>query len=67
MIMLCEGVMSTGIEEKLWKMADKLRNNMEASEYKHVILGLLFLKYISDRFLVRYNDLVSSGDDPEYS
>ena len=57
--------MSTGIEEKLWKMADKLRNNMEASEYKHVILGLLFLKYISDRFLVRYNDLVSSGDDPE--
>jgi len=39
-----------GFEEKLWKTADKLRNNMDAAEYKHVVLGLIFLKYISDAF-----------------
>ncbi|MCK6590707.1 MAG: type I restriction-modification system subunit M N-terminal domain-containing protein, partial [Polyangiaceae bacterium] len=39
-----------GFEEKLWQMADKLRNNMDAAEYKHVVLGLIFLKYISDAF-----------------
>ena len=33
-------------EDKLWKAADKLRNNMDAAEYKHVVLGLIFLKYI---------------------
>jgi len=37
-----------GFEEKLWKTADKMRNNMDAGEYKHVVLGLIFLKYISD-------------------
>ena len=38
-----------GIDEaKLWSMADALRNNMDAAEYKHVVLGLIFLKYISD-------------------
>ena len=39
-----------GFEGKLWKAADKLRNNMDAAEYKHVVLGLIFLKYISDAF-----------------
>ena len=39
-----------GFEEKLWATADKLRSNMDASEYKHVVLGLIFLKYISDAF-----------------
>lgn len=39
-----------GFEEKLWQTADKMRNNMDPSEYKHVILGLIFLKYISDSF-----------------
>ena len=39
-----------GFEEKLWQTADKLRNNMDAAEYKHVFLGLIFLKYISDAF-----------------
>ena len=39
-----------GFEAKLWLTADKLRNNMDASEYKHVVLGLIFLKYISDTF-----------------
>jgi type I restriction enzyme M protein len=39
-----------GFEAKLWLTADKLRNNMDAAEYKHVVLGLVFLKYISDAF-----------------
>ena len=39
-----------GFEAKLWIAADKLRNNMDAAEYKHVVLGLIFLKYISDTF-----------------
>ena len=37
-----------GFESKLWQAADKLRNNLDAAEYKHVVLGLIFLKYISD-------------------
>jgi len=41
---------SLGFESECWKMADKLRNNMDAAEYKHVVLGLIFLKYISDAF-----------------
>ena len=39
-----------GFEATLWAAADKLRNNMDAAEYKHVVLGLIFLKYISDAF-----------------
>jgi hypothetical protein len=39
-----------GFEQKLWQTADALRNNMDAAEYKHVVLGLIFLKYISDAF-----------------
>ena len=39
-----------GFETKLWQAADKMRNNMDAAEYKHVVLGLIFLKYISDAF-----------------
>lgn len=46
-----------GFEQKLWAAADKLRNNMDAAEYKHVVLGLIFLKYISDAFLEVYNGL----------
>jgi type I restriction enzyme M protein len=38
------------LEKKLWLSADKLRSNMDAAEYKHVVLGLIFLKYISDTF-----------------
>ena len=38
------------LEKKLWKTADKLRKNMDAAEYKHIVLGLIFLKYISDAF-----------------
>ena len=39
-----------GFEEKLWQAADKLRGSLDAAEYKHVVLGLIFLKYISDAF-----------------
>ncbi len=44
------GGANLGFETKLWKAADKLRSNTDAAEYKHVVLGLLFLKYISDAF-----------------
>ncbi len=44
------GSANIGFEAKLWLAADKLRNNMDAAEYKHVVLGLIFLKYISDTF-----------------
>jgi len=57
------------LESTLWKAADKLRNNMDAAEYKHVVLGLIFLKYISDSFDTLYNKLKSesssTGADPE--
>ncbi|MBW6499441.1 MAG: type I restriction-modification system subunit M [Bacteroidales bacterium] len=45
------------LEKTLWATADKLRNNMDAAEYKHVVLGLIFLKYISDSFEDLYNKL----------
>lgn len=58
------------LEKKLWKTADKLRKNMDAAEYKHVVLGLIFLKYISDAFEELYNKLKQGegeyeGADPE--
>ena len=40
-----------GLEKKLWKAADSLRGNVDPSQYKYIVLGLVFLKYISDRFL----------------
>src|SRR5690606_33413101 len=56
-------------EKTLWQAADKLRNNMDAAEYKHVVLGLIFLKYISDAFDEHYEHLKSieaeTGADPE--
>ena len=58
------------LEKKLWKAADKLRKNMDAAEYKHVVLGLIFLKYISDAFEELYQQLVAQKDkgaDPEDS
>ena len=57
-----------GFEGKLWAAADALRNNMDAAEYKHVVLGLIFLKYISDAFEAKYAELESQktqGADPE--
>jgi type I restriction enzyme M protein len=59
-----------GFEAKLWLAADKLRNNMDAAEYKHVVLGLIFLKYISDSFEEHHAKLVAGkgeykGANPE--
>lgn len=51
-----------GFEEQIWKAADKLRGNIDASEYKNVVLGLIFLKYISDKFDQRYQELVEEGE-----
>ncbi len=54
-----------GFEQKIWAAADILRGNMDAGEYKHVVLGLIFLKYISDKFEERYQELLSDNDDVE--
>lgn len=50
-----------GFEGKLWEAADVLRGNLDAAEYKNVVLGLIFLKYLSDRFDERYHELVAEG------
>ncbi len=59
-----------GFEARLWLAADKLRSNMDAAEYKHVVLGLIFLKYISDTFEEHHAKLVAgkgeyAGANPE--
>ncbi len=58
-----------GFEKQLWAAADKLRGNMEPSDYKHVALGMIFLKYISDSFEAKYNELhddeYADQEDPE--
>jgi len=57
-----------GFEQTLWLAADKLRNNLDAAEYKHVVLGLIFLKYISDAFTELHSQLTAQQDegaDPE--
>src|SRR5678816_3830042 len=57
-----------GFEARLWAAADALRNNMDAAEYKHVVLGLIFLKYISDAFEAKHAELEAQkaqGADPE--
>jgi type I restriction enzyme M protein len=58
------------LEQKLWKAADKLRKNIDAAEYKHIVLGLIFLKYISDAFEQLHEQLIAgegdyAGADPE--
>jgi type I restriction enzyme M protein len=63
-------VQADNLETLLWASADKLRNNMDAAEYKHVVLGLIFLKYISDAFDERFQELseeakTDKGVDPE--
>ena len=51
-----------GFEKQIWDAACVLRGNMDASEYKNVVLGLIFLKYISDRFEEKHRELVAEGD-----
>ncbi|MBT9176965.1 MAG: hypothetical protein DDT20_01291 [Firmicutes bacterium] len=60
---------NVGYETSLWRMADALRGSMDPAEYKHVVLGLIFLKYISDAFEEQHARLVAeqpSGADPEH-
>lgn len=56
-----------GFEKEVWKAADLLRGNLDASEYKSVVLGLIFLKYISDRFEQKYEALLAEGEGFEDS
>ncbi len=53
-------------EEQLWKAADKMRNNMDPAEYKHIILWLIFLKYISDSFETKYESIINDSDSYEW-
>jgi len=58
------------LEKQLWKAADKLRKNIDAAEYKHIVMGLIFLRYISDAFEELYSKLQKgegdyAGADPE--
>ena len=55
---------SQGLEASLWEAADRLRSNMDAAEYKHVVLGLIFLKYVSDVFAARKAELAALVEDP---
>jgi type I restriction enzyme M protein len=55
-----------GFEQTLWQAADRLRGNMDAADYKHVVLGLIFLKYISDAFQERFDQIKNEPHaDPE--
>lgn len=58
---MATGTTTVGFEEQLWQAADKLRSNMDAAEYKHVVLGLIFLKYVSDSFTEKYEQLKAEG------
>lgn len=51
-----------GFEKQIWEAACVLRGNIDASEYESVVLGLIFLKYISDRFEAKYQELVEEDD-----
>lgn len=54
------------IKKKLWAAADKLRANMDAAEYKHIVLGLIFIKYISDTFQIQQDKLVQQFSDKNH-
>ena len=68
---MAKPIESTGsgrFEAKLWQTVDALRNNMDAAEHKHGVLGLIFLKYISDAFEAKHAELEAdraAGADPE--
>ena len=53
------------LEKQLWAAADKLRGNINSSDYKYVVLGLIFLKYVSDAFSAQYQAAVDDNYDPE--
>jgi len=56
-----ENTAEIGFEKEIWEAANELRGSMDAAEYKHVVLGLIFLKYLSDKFEERYNELKAEG------
>lgn len=60
-----EQVFLEGLDKKLWTAADKLRSTLDASQYKHAVLGLIFLKYVSDAFRIRQEELRSRFTNPE--
>ena len=62
-IMAKKVIKEKAIEETLWESANKLRGSVEPSEYKHVVLSLIFLKYAHDRFTERRNELVAEGKE----
>src|SRR5687768_7060205 len=55
---------NVGFEAKLWQAADALRNNMDAAEYKRVVLGFIFLKFISDAFEAKHPELEAQNAEP---
>lgn len=59
-----KATMLEDIKKTLWATADKLRANMDAAEYKHLVLGLIFVKYISDTFAARRAELARRFADP---
>src|SRR5271156_6229873 len=59
------GGASLGFEAQMFLAADKMRGSMDASEYKHVALGLIFLKYISDAFEARHTAIKAENENPE--
>ena len=68
--MVKENTQEIGFEKEIWAAANALRGNLDASDYKHIILGLIFLKYISDKFEERYDELIEDGkgfeEDPDF-
>ena len=52
-------------EDVLWGAAEKLRDKCDPADYKNVVLGLVFLKYVSDKFTAKYNELAKEGDGRE--
>ena len=58
---MATGTTTVGFEEQLWQAADKLRSNMDAAEYKHVVLSMIFLKYANDRFDEHRKQMIADG------
>ncbi len=54
------------LDKRLWKMADRLRSNLDAAVYKHAVLGLIFVKYVSDSFEDRQREIEAQLRDPEH-
>ena len=54
------------LDKKLWIAADKLRSTLDASQYKHTVLGLVFVKYVSDAFKIRQDEFTAQFTDPEH-